>query len=210
MKGLKSGVGARALTAERVRELLDYNPETGVFTWRVSPSWNARAGDVTGCPEVGGYLRIVVDRYLYKAHRLAWLYMAGEWPKAGIDHVDGNPANNRWHNLRQANQSQNMANSRRLGPSGFKGITWNGQKRKWVAQIKVNGKQKHLGYFDSAEGAFIQYIFAAWRDFGDYAYIDAGYIRAVNKRRALEKKRRMIETVVLYNLANPDYIKLAA
>jgi hypothetical protein len=81
----------------------------------VSTSSNARAGDVAGGANNGDrYRRIRVDNQLYQAHRLAWLYMTGEWPSNGIDHINGHRADNRWANLREATQSQNMANGRRL------------------------------------------------------------------------------------------------
>jgi len=149
------------VTAERLREVLNYNPETGVFTWRVKPSQNVRVGDVTGCPRKGyGYLEIVLGYHLYPAHRLAWLYMTGEWPKADIDHINHDPGDNRWSNLRDATQSQNNMNERMRvdNTSTFKGVRLTTLKSgtcKWQARISVNGERKHLGYFDSAERAFI-------------------------------------------------------
>jgi hypothetical protein len=207
MKAIDGGV-----TAERLREVLAYEPATGVFTWLVRTTNSVKVGDVAGCVNKGGYVHITIDGCCYLAHRLAWLYMSGEWPVDDLDHINGDRADNRICNLRDATESQNIANSRMQvnNKSGFKGVSWHKYARKWCACIGLNGKVKHLGYFDSPEGAFMEYCFAAWRNFGDFANIDADYIRAVKKRRALEQKRRLLETVVCWNLARPDPNYLSA
>lgn len=87
----------REATAERVRELFRYDPETGIFTRLVdSPMHRAKAGETSASINSQGYAQIRVDGKRYKAHRLAWLHMTGEWPTQQIDHIDGNRANNRW------------------------------------------------------------------------------------------------------------------
>jgi hypothetical protein len=186
------------LTAERLRERLSFDPDGCRFTWlprSVRPhmawtdkAWNTRyAGTIAGKPDSDGYRRINLDRRMYLEHRLIVFYQTGAWPEAQIDHINMDRTDNRPENLRSATQSQNRANTRMYANnrSGFKRVTYFG-RRKWTAHIKVNGKQRTLGYFDSPERAFIEYIFAAWRHFGDFAKIDADYIRAVQKRRALE------------------------
>jgi hypothetical protein len=189
------------ITAERLREALHYEPATGVFTRSIRTANCVKVGDVTGCLGARGYLDIRIDGRLYRAHRLAWLYMTGEWPKSEIDHINGIPADNRFCNLREATRSQNIANERKHvdNTSGFKGVslkTFKSGNCRWQARI-INRKDMHLGYYNTQERAFIAYIFAAWDHFGDYANIDADYIRAAKKRRMLDKKHRMLESVVL-------------
>jgi hypothetical protein len=142
------------ITAERVRELLHYDPETGVFARRVSVSGRRRAGGV-GSIERDGYIRITICRHRFPAHRLAWFYQTGEWPGADIDHVNGDRADNRLCNLREATRSRNCMNARMPAnnTSGFKGVIWDRYKRKWRADIKLNGKNKTLGLFASPERA---------------------------------------------------------
>jgi hypothetical protein len=190
----------RELTAERLRESLKFDRETGVFTRRMVRG-GYKVDDVAGSNNGRGYSIIMVDGRNYPAHRLAWLHVTGEWPIGDLDHINGDTADNRFSNLREATESQNLANARMPAnnTSGFKGVSWHKHTRKWVASIGLNGKVKSLGYFATRERAFIEYIFAAWRYFGDFAKIDADYIRAIQKRRVLE-------TVVLWNLARPDYL----
>lgn len=152
------------LTAERLRELLNYDPETGVFTWRVSRRATARPGSVAGTITPKGYRAIWIGAN-YRAHRLAWLYVYGVWPTHEIDHIDGNRANNAIANLRDVTRSVNHENLRRarsdsahgfLGVSPFKG-KW------WKARITVNGKWQHLGTFKTPEEAHAAYLEAKRR-----------------------------------------------
>jgi hypothetical protein len=117
------------ITAERLRELFNYDPETGVWRWiaRSSPYSCICVGDVAGRVGGRGYRGIKIDKREYPAARLAWLYMTGEWPRAEIDHVNGNRVDNRWCNLREASNSQNNANKSMTlvthqGSRGFRGI----------------------------------------------------------------------------------------
>lgn len=143
------------LTAQRLREVLHYDPETGVFTWRVQPSSQVKVGDVAGGPGDQGYARITVDGFNRSAHRLAWLYMHGEFPKNQIDHADGVRNNNRLSNLRESSQSENCQNRamRSDNTSGFIGV--NRKKGKWRAQIMVEGKNTTVGYFDDPAAAYV-------------------------------------------------------
>lgn len=164
------------LTAEYVRSILHYDPETGVFVWKsrpdIRPSANARReGKVAGCVDPYGYQRIGVDGHRYFGHRLAWLHTHGEWPKGQLDHIDGNRANNRIANLRIATTAQNAANSRahRDNRSGFKGVSWSKVAKRWIAQISRAGQYRYLGYFDTPEEAHAAYCEAARELHGEFA-----------------------------------------
>lgn len=190
-------------TAARVRELLHFDPETGVFTRRVRTARRTHVGDIAGCDNGHGYIFFMVDGRAFLAHRLAWLYMTGEWPKADIDHVNCDRADNRFCNLREATRSQNRTNARmrRADTSGFKGVSWSEHAGKYRASIKIRSKSKNLGYFATPQRAFLEYCFAAWRHFGDFARIDAAYLVPL---RRLKAERKAFERSVLWNLANPD------
>lgn len=149
------------LTQSRLKELLAYDPATGVFTWRIS-GHGVSVGKIAGCLAATGYRRIRIDSRNYQSHRLAWLYMTGDWPAAEIDHINGVRDDNRLTNLREATRKENSQN---LGispknTSGFPGVHWNKQRRKWQAIIGKNGMRKHLGYFDTPDAAFDGYLAA--------------------------------------------------
>ena len=146
---------ANELTAEKLRELLHYEPETGIFTWKVSTSNSVKVGDVAGSPDGLGYLRITVWSRRYQAHRLAWFYVYGEWPKLDIDHINRNTSDNRIANLRDISHKQNMQNAskRSDNTSGCPGVSWKKQYSKWQVHIKHNQKQIHLGYYSIIEEA---------------------------------------------------------
>lgn len=155
------------LTRKRLREVLEYNPDTGVFTRLVGKFRGRRAGFVSG----HGHIQISIDNRLYLAHRLAWLYVCGKWPPAGIDHIDNNKQNNAISNLRLATQSQNGANrcAPKTNRSGFKGVHWSNHTRKWRAQITVRGRGQNLGDFETPEEAHLAYVEAAKSSFGEYS-----------------------------------------
>ena len=151
------------LTADRLRSELNYDPESGVFTWRSSTShrvMGARAGTV----EKEGYLVISVFRRQYRAHRLAWLYVRGQWPLHQIDHINGTRADNRISNLRDVPQTLNQQNKRCAGSNNrsscLLGVSWHRRHAKWVAAISVAGKRRNLGYFETAEAASAAYLSA--------------------------------------------------
>lgn len=153
-----------ALTAERVRELLHYDPETGVFTWRVNRGGGIKAGDIAGAIKPKGY-RIIWIAGNHRAHRLAWLYVHGTWPKDQIDHINHIKDDNRIANLREVTNGQNMQNRphQRNSPSGFKGVLGRTPSGRWPAKIAANGKQYWLGMHDSPEEAYAAYCAAAAR-----------------------------------------------
>lgn len=140
------------LDAETLRKLLKYDASTGVFTWLL-PNTPARPGDAAGSQNGLGYICIGVAQTLHRAHRLAWLYMTGEWPKHEVDHIDGDPTNNSWANLRAATHAQNTRNTklRSTNTSGFKGVY--ALKGKFCARVMINGKSTYLGIFDTVEAA---------------------------------------------------------
>lgn len=169
------------LTIERLRSVLNYDQETGVFVWRPRSvekwpdrTWNTRfAGLRAGTRIKDGRLSIRVDGVRYLASRLAWLYVTGSWPASEVDHRDCVKSNDRWSNLRLATTSQNGANThkRSNNTSGHKGVTWARRRNKWQAQIAVRGQYLYLGQFDSAEDAANAYATAASKHHGEFARI---------------------------------------
>lgn len=142
------------LTAKRLREVLHYDPDVGVFTWKVSYA-RAQAGTVAGSVDAYGYIVIRVDTILYKAHRLAWLYVHGVWPKRNIDHINRNRGDNRIANLRDVDQSINTFNSgvRKNSRSGVTGVTWDASRKTWKAAIRVQYRVIQLGRFKNKSDA---------------------------------------------------------
>jgi len=150
------------LTAQRLKEVLHYDADTGQFTSLRAKGRrrHERVGTISK-NEHFSYLRIRVDYKKYQAHRLAWLYVHGEWPNDGIDHINGDKVDNRISNLRAATHAQNKQNLRKArsdSKSGLLGASWSLALNKWRACIGVDGKKKHLGYFDKAEQAHAVYI----------------------------------------------------
>ena len=159
------------VTAEYLRDILDYSPETGLFTWRVAPNGRIKIGQRAGSPDTGGHLQIRINKRFYRAHRLAWLYVHGEWPPEDIDHINSERADNRLCNLRPATRAQNCQNSRlyRSNTSGFKGVVWHARGSKWSARIRANGRVHHLGRYTTAEAAHAAYVAAAVKYHGEFA-----------------------------------------
>lgn len=154
------------------QDLMDrysYDADTGVFT-RLTSSRGWKAGQAAGYVCHVGYRRILVGRRQYLAHRLAWLYVYGYMPDY-VDHINGQRDDNRICNLRPATQSQNIANSKRAtdNRSGFKGASWNSKNQRWVGFIRINGVNKYLGQFDTAQEAHDAYMKAAIAAFGEFA-----------------------------------------
>jgi hypothetical protein len=156
------------ITQSRLKELLNYDPETGVFTWAVKRA-AVKPGDIAGCTSEGYWL-IKVHGKMYQAHRLAWLWVHGAFPEM-IDHINGVTSDNRLCNLRAATNSQNQANSRMRvnNTSGHKGVVWDKQCRKWAARINVRNRRLYLGVFDNIDAASAAYSAAAKKYFGEFA-----------------------------------------
>jgi len=159
------------LTQERLKELLHYDPETGEFTWQVDRGLNVKAGDAAGYTGAAGYRVIGVLGKNRRAHRVAFLYMTGDWPDYQVDHKDGDRLNNRWANLRACTSAQNMQNFSGQGMGKASATALLGafycpmtiKSRPYMSAISV-GKVKHyLGYFSSAEDAHKAYLAAKAR-----------------------------------------------
>jgi hypothetical protein len=151
--------------ARRLRAVTSYDPATGIFRWRGLRQRPDLNGRIAGTHNQSGYWDVCFEGKLYKAHRLAWLYVHGEWPKRRLDHENGNTIDNRIDNLRLATHSQNIANSRlrRDSTSGFKGVSFYKAEQKWGAYINKNKKRYFLGLFPSPVAAHEAYVAAARR-----------------------------------------------
>lgn len=149
------------LDAARLRAILHYDQSTGIFTWAIRRKGGRGLGMEAGGRMSHGYRSIGIDGREYTAHRLAWLYTHGEWPLAYIDHINGNRSDNRIANLRDVSQVVNMQNvyePKSNNKSGYRGVSWHAQRGKYTARIKVDGKYKHLGLFDTPEKAAAAYM----------------------------------------------------
>jgi len=142
------------LTREYLRKILYYNELTGNFIWRVHVSDRTPVGTIAGTNRSNKCIIITIDLKKYRAHRLAWLYMTGDWPKKNIDHKDRNPLNNAWVNLREATVQQNCFNCgiRSHSKTGFKGVHREITGR-YSANATINGKRHYIGVFDTPEEA---------------------------------------------------------
>lgn len=139
------------MTQDELKKFLSYDEKTGLFVWLVNKG-TAKAGGLAGAPASNGYTNICIDRKIYKAHRLAWLYVYGFNPSQTIDHINGVKNDNRLVNLREATHQENSQNHVLLGAHFHKG------KNKWQARIRFDGKRVHLGYFLTKEEACQAYV----------------------------------------------------
>lgn len=146
------------LTLERAKELVSYDPESGLFRY-----FSGRGHG--GSPTKDGYRQIKLDQKKYFAHRLAWFMQTGSWPTNNIDHKNGDRADNRWINLREATVSENAQNLkiRTDGTSNYLGVSRARNGKKWLAQIRIKGACHRLGYFEKEEDAALAYIEAKAR-----------------------------------------------
>jgi len=155
-------ISASRITQRQVKNILHYQPDSGVFTWKMVCGRRAPIGGVAGCIGTQGYRIIGIQGTRYKAASLAWLYIYGEWPEYCIDHINGNKADDRLSNLRKASRSENLFN-RGVFSNSLSGIKGVGLFRgKWKACCYSNGKRKWLGFFPSKEEAV-----KAYRDYAE-------------------------------------------
>lgn len=158
------------LTAERLRMLLDYDPDTGKFYRRTRHGGTVVGRETGTVSSTSGYIMISADNRRYNAHRLAWLHVHGTWP-VEVDHVNMDRSDNRLSNLREASRAENSCNrpvQRNNKSSGIKGVTWSHKRRKWLAQIGKDGKHYNLGAYSSIEEAATAYKDAADRLHGAF------------------------------------------
>ncbi len=147
----------KQLPVERILELFSYDPEDGLLSWRVPHGRWGRIppGPVKGSENGKGYLVIRIDGKNYLYHRVAWVCKTNRWPVDEIDHIDMNGMNNRWVNLREADHSQNMCNRKAQsnGATGVKGVSFQGSRGKYLAQVVKGGRHYFLGRYDSKDEA---------------------------------------------------------
>jgi hypothetical protein len=167
------------LTQKYLKECLDYNPETGIFKWKERPThhfkdnkrqkalsvckmWNTcHFNTIAGHKEKDNYISIVINGKGYRSHRLAFLYMEGYMPENMVDHIDQNPSNNKWNNLREVSNRCNQQNCKlnTMNTSGVTGVNWVKSSNKWKSVIMINGKTKYLGMYDDFDIAvMVRYI----------------------------------------------------
>lgn len=146
------GIQVVTLTQARLKELIQYNPDTGEFYRKFKdPKRNKIINSITAYNYGKKYYRFMLDTRLYLAHRLAFLYMTGSFPRHDVDHINGNGLDNRWTNIRAVTRLENSQN-RKLNSnttSGFCGVSWNKSKSKWMVQISSNGTKHYLGYYQT-------------------------------------------------------------
>lgn len=149
------------ITQEQLKNTLHYDPETGAFTWKFSRSNRVKIGDKAGTAAGHGYLVMRLEGVKLYAHRLAWLYQYGSFPSGHIDHVNGDRADNRIANLREATQAENFQNlkhAKRTNRCGYLGVYKLKQAARWEASIKRDHKRYYLGLYDSPEAAHAAYV----------------------------------------------------
>jgi len=159
----------KKLTQARVKELLNYNPKSGVWTWKVNKSVRAKKGDIAGhVNSRDGYRRINVDQNMLKSSRLAWFYMEGYWPEQDVDHIDRDRTNDRWSNLRHVSRQCNIRNSNTQSnnKTGVVGVFWDRHRKKFMAYIAVNNKRVYLGRFTN----IIKAVKARWEAEKKYSF----------------------------------------
>ena len=155
-------------SAEELRRLVNYDTETGIFTW-LAQRQRVSAGDVAGSRNASGYWSIMIDYRGYLAHRLAWFYMYGEWPEA-LDHINRNRSDNRIGNLRIATQAENKCNAKHPpNSSGLQGANWDHQRGMYRVRVSFKRRRRDFGYYKTALEAHVAYKMAVQALQGEFA-----------------------------------------
>ena len=162
------------LSQQVICEMFNYDPATGLLTWRAPASNRAAIGGEAGWFQKPGYRYVGIAGKKFLVHRVIWLYVTGKWPAAQIDHRDTNRINNRWNNLREATHSQNemnkgMRGGLRRNKAGVKGVYYDARRNKWAAEIRAAGVRHHLGRFPTKAAAAMAHKKAAQELHGLYA-----------------------------------------
>ncbi len=158
------------IKAHDARKYLDYDPATGEMRWKIWPRTGRPSGREILTTNAQGYRVVTLMGRQYRVHRVAWLMMYGKWPSELLDHANGKRTDNRLVNLREANRAENNRNRgmSRNNTTGFKGVTYNKDRKKWQAKIYRNNKAIHLGRFASAQQAFAAYCKASREHHGEF------------------------------------------
>lgn len=170
--GAEKEMTSQEVTQEFLKKVLDYDPQTGIFTWKITKrgrGGRVEAGTVAGHHSDRGYITLRLNKKLYLAHRLAWLFVYGNWPSKILDHINLDRANNSIANLREVTPTQNNMNMpvRCDSQTGVKGVQWD--RGRWKAQIQCDRKSKYLGRFTTFEAAVAARRAAEEQLFGEYA-----------------------------------------
>lgn len=162
------------ITQDRLKEVLDYDPVSGIFRWKIKTSDKVIVGNIAGCVRKNRHTVIKIDKMEYTAHRLVWLYMYGSFPEKELDHINCIRGDNRLCNLREVTRSQNLYNRAKFPntKSGHKGVYYNKAMKKWRARIGVEGKSIDIGFYSTIEEAISSYQNAAIKYHGEYARIE--------------------------------------
>jgi hypothetical protein len=159
------------LTPGRLKEVLFYNPKNGIFIRISTDSKKIKPGGIAGGINANGYYAISVDGRIHLAHRLAWLYMTGDYPPFDIDHINGDTSDCRFDNLREAKPHENLWNRSKQSnnKSGHKNVSWSKPANKWEVRLRRNGKQIIVGYSDNLEMAAKMAVEARIRHHREFA-----------------------------------------
>jgi hypothetical protein len=158
------------LTQEKLKTLLQYDPDTGVLIWRTKPSRGVKAGRIAGTPTSEGYIALQINKQKMYAHRAIWLYVHGVWPSEEIDHINHIRNDNRLCNLRLANRLENSHNTRKHDKSlsGHKGVAWHNRNKKWQVQMRFCGKSYYVGQFLNLQDAIQARLQAETKLYADH------------------------------------------
>lgn len=163
------------LTQAEVRRLFDYDPSTGLLSWRVRTSTRVKVGDIVKCQHPKGYTQVGVHGHRCLVHHIVWLWVHGEAPSCDIDHINRDRADNRIDNLRCVSRTENLLNSRHKNSSGFPGVHKTACG-KYNAGIHFKRKRVHIGNFETAENAFLAYCDAHVRLYGQMSKFSESHI----------------------------------